>query len=58
VEAIADEADLAIGQESARPNCDLDVDRVDSVAEGCNESIEPRLQRFTAFPYRGRELCR
>jgi hypothetical protein len=49
VEAIADEALLAIGQESARPNCGLDVDRMDSVAEGCNESVEPRLQRFSAF---------
>jgi hypothetical protein len=49
VEAIAGEADLAIGQESARPNCDLDVDRMDSVAEGCNESVKPRLQRFSAF---------
>ena len=49
VEAIADEALLAIGQESARPNCGLDVDRMDSVAEGCNESVEPRLQCFSAF---------
>jgi hypothetical protein len=40
---------LPIGQEPARPNCDVDVDRVDSVAEGCNESVEPRLQRFSAF---------
>jgi hypothetical protein len=24
-------------------------DRMDSVAEGCNESVEPRLQPFSAF---------
>jgi hypothetical protein len=50
VEAIAGEALLAIGQEAARPNCDVDVDRMDSVAEG-NESVEPRLQRFSAFRF-------
>jgi hypothetical protein len=51
VEAIAGEALLAIGQEAASPNCDVDVDRMDSVAEGCNESVEPRLQRFSAFRF-------
>ena len=40
---------LPIGQEPARPNCDVDVDRVDSVAEGCNESVEPLMQRVSPF---------
>ena len=51
VEAIAGEALLAIGHEAARPNCDVDVDRMDFVAEGCNEPVEPRLQRFSAFRF-------
>jgi hypothetical protein len=38
---------LPIGEEPARPNCDVDVDRV--VPEGFNESIEPRLQRVSPF---------
>ena len=50
VEAIAGDALLAIGQEAARPNCDVDVDRMDFVAEG-NEFVEPRLQRFSAFRF-------
>jgi hypothetical protein len=33
----------------ARPNRDVDVDRVNSVPEGFNESIEPRLQRVSPF---------
>ncbi len=49
VEVKPGEADLVIGQEFARPNCDVDVDRMDSVAEGCNEFVEPRLQPFSAF---------
>jgi len=53
VEAMAEVAGLAIGQEPARPNGDLDVDRMDSVAEGRNESIEPLVQRVSAFRMRG-----
>jgi hypothetical protein len=49
VEAMARAPALAIGQEPARPNCDVDVDRMDSVAEGRNESVEPCLQRFSPF---------
>jgi hypothetical protein len=40
---------LPKGEEPARPNCDVDVDWVDSVPEGFNESIEPRLQRVSPF---------
>ena len=59
VEAMARTPALAIGQEPARPNCDVDVDRMDSVAEGRNESVEPHapaaLQRVSSD---GRELVR
>ena len=40
---------LPIGQEPARPNCDVDIDRVDSVPEGCNESVKPLMQRVSPF---------
>jgi hypothetical protein len=38
---------LPIGQEPARPNCGVDIDRVDSVPEGCNESVKPLMQRVS-----------
>ena len=40
---------LPIGQEPARPNCDVDIDRVDSVPEGCNESVKTLMQRVSPF---------
>ena len=55
VEAIAGEALLAIGQEAARPNCDVDVDRMDSVAEVVRRTTLAALQRVS---FRGREFCR
>ena len=48
VEAMASMTDLAIGQEPARSNGYVEVDRVDSVAEGLNQAIEPRVQRISA----------
>ena len=36
---------LPIGQEPARPNCNVDIDRVDSAREGCNESVKPLATR-------------
>jgi hypothetical protein len=45
---------LPMGQEPARPNCDVDVDRVDSVAERCHESVEPLMQRVSPFASRWR----
>jgi hypothetical protein len=40
---------LPIGQEPARTNCDIDIYRVDSVPEGCNESVKPLMQRVSPF---------
>ena len=61
VEAIAGEALLAIGQEAARPNCDVDVDRMDLSLKvitspsnhACSASARfvsrPRILSMTAF---------
>jgi hypothetical protein len=49
---------LPTGQEPARTNCDIDIYRVDSVPEGCNESVKPRspagavLRRVVRTPLR------
>src|SRR5271166_3009177 len=48
VKAMASMTDLAIGEESARSNGYVEVDRMDSVAEGLNQAIEPRVQRISA----------
>jgi hypothetical protein len=49
VETMADMASLAKGQEPARLNRYVDVDRMDPVAKGRNELIEPLVQRDCAF---------
>jgi len=49
VEAMADMAVAATGQEHSRADRDLDVDRMNSVAEGRNQSIEPLVQRVSSF---------
>src|SRR5260370_42691600 len=45
VERMADMASLAKGQEPARLNRYVDVDRMDPVAKGRNEPIDPLVQR-------------
>ena len=53
VEAMAHLTDLAIGQEPARLNGDAGVDRVDSVAEGLNQALEPLVHRVSALRVAG-----
>ena len=53
VKAMAGKTGLAIGQKPACANGDVDVDRMDSVAEGRDETIEPVVQGVGAFGLSG-----
>ncbi len=49
VETMAGKTGLAMRQEPARAKGDVDVDRMDSIAEGRDETVEPLVQGAGAF---------
>lgn len=50
MKAITGKPGMAMGKELTRPNGDCGVDKVNSIAEGGEEAIEPILQSADARP--------